>query len=467
MSDTGAVHNLVIIRGIKWTWHSMQTRVLLELIVIIKFGFFEDSTRTSSNHSKCHHRRFGLRNLLGTPSSKFGAEYTCQVVTEAILPCNMTESEPQQVEIPKALATVLDNVGHGEKPWYLCTLSIYNMVKQSIPTIKGQDKFFDKALATIAALTKHLDDMTGAKIVVIDHDQAVELLNKLNKFITDQLCFFDDGLDYLRGFLTDALRDLIASIVKQKELASSKLAMITRKAGEVNDATVSIVRSRFEQAIDIIKSLFATVKSHYPETYATTSDFLEKSYQRANDQVSAAKESSAEIVKKADAQLHTASVYLLRTAQPYVHTAVNRSSPYLVTAVEVSQLYVVQARPYIDPIVVPLVERAQEMNQALQHHKMVGPYVVRAYETASKTLEDVKVYCLSDDFTSVPSGTSAEAEGVPQEDVKIAEPSKSEREAKRKMKHVVPAAPAPSPTDADADVAAGASNRDSAPVEAM
>jgi hypothetical protein len=53
---------------------------------------------------------------------------------------------------------------------------------------------------------------------------------------------------------------------------------------------------------------------------------------------------------------------------------------------------VVQAQPYLNP----LVERAQTVKHALEEHKLVGPYVVRACATAEKTLAEVKVYCLSE-----------------------------------------------------------------------
>jgi hypothetical protein len=62
-----------------------------------------------------------------------------------------------------------------------------------------------------------------------------------------------------------------------------------------------------------------------------------------------------------------------------------------VTAVEVSQPYVVQARPYLEPF----VHRVLKVRSALEEHKVVGPYVVRAYETANKTMEDVKEYCFA------------------------------------------------------------------------
>jgi hypothetical protein len=213
----------------------------------------------------------------------------------------------------------------------------------------------------------------------------------LDGFLRDQLIVFDDGLDHLRRKLAEALRGLIDGLQVQKELALLKVSQLPKRAGDVKDVSVRVVKSNFEYMLGLCVLALDTFKSNCPETYEKMATITTNTYQKAEDSINTMTNRGQDAINKVDEQIVTASAHILKTAQPYVHGAVERGTPLLVTAVEVSQPYVVQARPYLEPF----VHRVLKVRSALEEHKLVGPYVVRAYETANKTMEDVKVYCFA------------------------------------------------------------------------
>ena len=330
-------------------------------------------------------------------------------------------------EIPQGFEGYVATIESTNKPWYLTSTAVYETVKKTVAAIPHSKALFDKSIDGIVALTNFINMKTGSNIVVIDHEKANELIDQLDDILGGQFIRVDDGFDNLRSKLANSLRRLIDSLVEQKKLAVATRNVLVAKVENARDVTTQSLTTRYEQAAAVFRALLDKVKTRCP---AQVSEFLEKSYDTAEKKTHAifttAQATSTswidrglDIYHNADSQFSWATAYILKTAQPYVHTAVQRGQPYLANAVEVSQPYV---QPYVQhakPFLDPLVERAHGVKHALEEHKVVGPYVARAYATAHKTLADVKVYCLSETdeevqevFGVVEGVNEVETEGV-------------------------------------------------------
>lgn len=323
-------------------------------------------------------------------------------------------------KIPEGAEVFVSSIESTNKPWYLTSTVVYETVKKTVAAIPHSKALFDKSIDGIVALTDFINQKTGSKIVVIDHEKANELIDQLDDILGRQFIRVDDGFDELRSKLAGSLRRLIESLVEQKKLAVATKNVLVAKVESARDVTTQSLTTRYEQAAAVFRSLLEKVKTRCP---AQVSEFLEKSYDSADKRTKAILTTAQatsnswidrglDIYHNADSQFSWATAYILKTAQPYVHTAVQRGQPYLANAVEVSQPYVQQAKPYLDPLVV----RAHGVKSALEENKTVGPYVARAYATANKTLADVKVYCLSETDEDVQEVFGVAAEGVNEEE---------------------------------------------------
>ncbi len=294
-------------------------------------------------------------------------------------------------EVPQGLQVYVSAIDSPEKPWFLTTTAVYDVVKKTISSIPHSKTVFDKSVDTIVMLTDYINDKTGSHIVVIDHERANELISKLDGLFGDLLINVDDGFDNLRGKLATSVRGLIESLIEQKKLAVAKGSELMAQAEKARDVTTQNLLTRYEQSSEVLKGLIEKLKAHCP---AQVTEYLEKSYQsyeqRTQELLIQAQATSNHWYDHADTRFASTATYLLKTAQPYVHEAVQRGQPYLQNAVEVSQPYVAQAKPYFEPV----LGRAQEVKQRFEENKLVGPYVVSAYATANKTLDQVKDYCL-------------------------------------------------------------------------
>lgn len=336
----------------------------------------------------------------------------------------------KEVEYPVEAEAYLSSLEHAPKPWFLSSSVIFRLVKQAAGSIPMSALVFEQSINGIATLTKFINEKTNANIVVLDQEKVQDLINHLDGVISDQFIRLDDGLDHLRSKLGSVLRKLIVSLIDQKKLVQAFLLKKKEETKDISDAALALIKTRYEQAVDVLNALLTAVRNKYPEAYDRACVAVTKSYEEAEvktqeviefvggksqevkDYVDVTAESvkttcsgwlgsGFKLIDQADVRVLTYSAFLLKTAQPYVHSAVTVTSPFLATAVEVSQPYVVRARPYVDP----LVQKAQGYNHALQENKLVGPYVVRALETATLVFEEAKTYC-----STSPPGTPADVE---------------------------------------------------------
>lgn len=303
-----------------------------------------------------------------------------------------------------------------DRPWYFSSYAIYALVKGAAVAIPHSEQVVDKTVDVLSKITVFIKEKTGAKVVVVTHENSHELVTKLDGFLSDQLIRLDDGLDYLRQKLATALRALINVVQENKELASKKLSEATAAASGAMTVATTAAKSRMEQSLELLKSFLTTVQARYPDTYEKVSSVTSNTYQTVQDKArnlvdnaKAATTSLADrVVHQADERITIASAYVLKTAQPYVTTAVHTATPYVATAVEVTQPYVVQAKPYLEPI----ITRADEMRHKLEDHKVYGPYVARVYEGANRTFEGVRVYCMAREDSAEEGAEEVQGEEV-------------------------------------------------------
>jgi hypothetical protein len=277
------------------------------------------------------------------------------------------------------------------------TSSMYEHVKKVLCALPVSKAAFEQSVDAISKVTKFINDSTAANIPIIELDQVNDLLVKLDVFLSEQLVKLDDGLDHYRAQLSTAIHKLIESLIEQKNIA-------IRIANEKTDTVVSVVKTRYEQALEVLASVLKVVREKYPQAYEQFSStavgaynsFVHKSSEvvtfvsNSNEAVKTASKEFFDTVKGSNSTIYTVSFYLLKLAQPYVHQVIQKSTPYVTNAVEVSTPYVTHAKPYFDP----LMERAQGVNAALMDNKLVGPYISSAIEAASLALDETKAYCI-------------------------------------------------------------------------
>jgi len=275
--------------------------------------------------------------------------------------------------------------------------SMYEHIKKLLCALPVSKAAFEHSIDAISKVTKFINDSTAAKIPLIELDQVNELLIKLDVLLSDQLVKLDDGMDHYRAQFSAAIHRLIESLIEQKNVAISI-------ANEKTDVVLSLVKTRYEQALEVFASLLKTVRDKYPQTFEQFSSTAVGAYNSvvrkssevatfvstSNEVVKAASKEFFDSVKGSNSTMYTATFYLLKLAQPYVHQVVQKSTPYIANAVEVSSPYVVHAKPYLDP----LLERAHGINGALLDNKLVGPYISSAIEKASFALDETKAYCI-------------------------------------------------------------------------
>ena len=277
------------------------------------------------------------------------------------------------------------------------TSSMYEHIKKVLCALPISKAAFEQSVDAISKVTKFINDSTAANIPIIELDQVNDLLVKLDVFLSEQLVKLDDGLDHYRAQLSTAIHKLIESLIEQKNIA-------IRIANEKTDTVVSVVKTRYEQALEVLASVLKVVRDKYPQAYEQFSSTAVDAYNsvvhkssevvafvsNSNEAVKTASKEFFDSVKGSNSTIYTVSFYLLKLAQPYVHQVVQQSTPYVTNAVKVSTPYVTHAKPYFDP----LLERAHGVNAALMDNKVVGPYISSAIEAASLALDETKAYCI-------------------------------------------------------------------------
>lgn len=296
---------------------------------------------------------------------------------------------------------VLEEIGNGDKPWFLSSTEIYKTTKDVVATIpKGKD-MFDQSLRTLSTVTKKINESTKLN-VAFEIEQSYDLINQLDALLAENLVVVDDGLDDLRGKFAGNLRNLITAVVQHKNWAESY-------AVETKQAAKDKVITRYEQALNMLKSIAGYVESKFPVAYTQASTLVYSACLQA-EQISASISNRTTAIKDVAHNTYTASVdktkesiksaqhkvdslamtlvyFGLRVAQPYVHHAMELTVPYVNQAICIST-------PVVKPYVVPVVQKAMNVNESLKDNHFIGQYVSKANDVANQLLHETKAYCI-------------------------------------------------------------------------
>lgn len=284
------------------------------------------------------------------------------------------------------MESYLDSLESAPKPWFLSTTVIYKAVKDSITAIPMSKDVFEKAVGGISAITTYINDKTSAGIQVFDLEKSYELLGQLDGLLADRFIVMDDGLDGLRAMLSVNLKQLIGSILKQKEF-------IEKTATEKIDIADKEMKARYEQVAQLLDKYLQAVKDKYPERYTQAIQTYEQVISKADEYKTTVDKAVSDnynalrgkAVTSYESTVNTVfetQSYLLKTAQPYVQDAVARTQPYIA-----------QAQPYVEPLIEKAKPYIEPVHEALQNNAYVGPYVKSATDTAIAAIEEAKNYC--------------------------------------------------------------------------
>mmetsp|Transcript_6655 Transcript_6655/g.14421 ORF Transcript_6655/g.14421 Transcript_6655/m.14421 type:complete len:330 (-) Transcript_6655:232-1221(-) len=279
-----------------------------------------------------------------------------------------------KVESSEVIESYLEALEKTPRPFFLSSFVLYNWIKVAASKIPLGSAAFEQTIAAIYSVINYVQIQTDMRVIVIKDTEVDDLVTQLDAVIADQFIRFDDGLDEMRVLLANALRGLVNSVVCNAKLAADVASTKASELYVVGEQTAANVWTRCEQAQDKAVEMLQYLKKNYPDQCARIEGHLTTVKQTADGC----------IVKLTDT-----SVYLLKTAQPFVHLAVRGTEPYLARAVGVSQPYVVQAKPYLEP----LLHRVTGVNSALKENKLLGPYVSRGEDLVVKTFEEAKTYC--------------------------------------------------------------------------
>lgn len=298
------------------------------------------------------------------------------------------DSVPEEKYSPK-VQKIIEYLEHGDRPWFLSSVEIYVLVKKTVEALPYSQALLDQSLVALSQLTKYINENTTAKLV-LDVDQAHDLIEKIDSILSEQLVVLDDGLDGVRAKLSSQLRQLLTALVNHKKWAESK-------ADETKDAAFKSVQTRYEVALGFVNRLVEVARARL----AVVTDLYEKSVEKVQATKAAAeqyvqdinnevKSFSSNIRNKVDSQTIGSILYLLQVAQPYVHKLVNTSAPLVSKTLQVSQPYIEQAKPHVEKI----VSRAVDVTNTLKENKYVGSYVDTALVYAQVAIDETKGYVI-------------------------------------------------------------------------
>jgi hypothetical protein len=296
---------------------------------------------------------------------------------------------------------VLEELGNGDKPWFLSSTEIYKATKDAVASIpKGKD-LFDQSLRSLSLITKKINASTNLN-VAFEIEQSYDLINQLDAILADNLVIVDDGLDDLRGSLTGKLRNLITAVVQHKNWAESYVV-------DKKESAKSKVLTRYEQALNMLNSLAGYIESKFPIAYAQVAS-LAYSASLSVEELTASVSNRTIAIKDAAHSTYTASVdktketiesaqhkvdgiaigllqFGLRVAQPYVHHAMELTVPYVNQAICLST-------PVVKPYVEPVVRKAKDFNENLKETYFIGKYISKANDVATHVLHETQSYCI-------------------------------------------------------------------------
>lgn len=339
-----------------------------------------------------------------------------EVCDDIVAESSITETNEEETSHMDCYLTSLET---GTKPWYLSCHVIYRIIEESVQMAPFSSVLMHRAVDGISSLTSFINDKTKAKIPVIDEEMTVEFLQKVNGLLSDVVIRMDDNVDWARSKLALSLRKLVTSVDAHskmiKDVCVDKIDVATKLTNQSIGFAKTEATSKYKQAKSVLLVMLENIRARYPELFEKV-DSVATSYSPAACTTYVQKSLFDAKQRAVDAGSNTTSL-VLKTAQPYVHTAYSKACDGIAQATEISQPYVVHAKPYVDqyyePYVVPLVTRAESTYEALQDNTTLGPYLKSAVEVLSSAIEATKLYCVKnadlDDHASKPvEGTQTE-----------------------------------------------------------
>jgi hypothetical protein len=316
-------------------------------------------------------------------------------MTKITEPIEKKSTPIASVSIADRVGELIDQLETSNKPWFLQSTEIYKAAKDAATNIPYGSVLFDQSLAAVSLLTKNIQENTNLKVAV-DVEDSHDLLVQLDTVLAQQLVVVDDGLDHLRARLAISLRQLMSAIVIRKNWAENYATQATK-------STASGVRTRFEYALDVLKSLLSMVNENYSGVVSGVQDVAHRVEVTGRDMLLRSKQMATATAGNATKWIETGKLqatgvyavafWLLHAAQPSIRAGVTKYRPYVAHAIEASQSYGEKAKPYVDP----LLNRAKELSQSVLENQLLGPFVAKAYEAGNLLVEETKAYCLPPD----------------------------------------------------------------------
>lgn len=302
------------------------------------------------------------------------------------------DSGDVEQEIPQVLNSLIDTLATNEKPWFFKTTEIYKVAKDTTLAIPMGPTLFEKSLESVSYITTAIEDNTHLH-VAFDVEHSHELINKIDLLVAENLHRADDGLDVMRGKLALSLRALLGAIVLHKNWA-----MHTAQVQQTK--TVTMLRTRYEQALHVLQGIVEAVERKYPSASVRVhhlavqaGELAVNAQSKATEYVTIGKNKILALPQSRGLVNLTLSV--LAFAQPYVRATVAKGQPLIESALAkyepYYQPYVERAKPLIDP----LVQKAQDLDRRALENETLGPYVAQAHIAANHLIEETKHYCLS------------------------------------------------------------------------
>jgi hypothetical protein len=131
------------------------------------------------------------------------------------------------------------------------------IVEEISSSVAGNQPDYKSAISRAWSVNKTIQDKTEAGIPVIDLTKVQGLIEKLEHVRSEQFALKRDGNDELRGRLSIALRNLIASAYSQRELAANLLSQKAASAQAMSTAPENSpqANSLFGRVVSVLQSV--------------------------------------------------------------------------------------------------------------------------------------------------------------------------------------------------------------------
>lgn len=279
----------------------------------------------------------------------------------------------------------------GEKPWFLTSAAVFTYVKTIVASIPKNKEILETGLSAIEHISVYLNGMTSSKTVVITAENCHDLIDSLDTQLSQLLIRLDDGFDDKRGKLSSLLRQLIAAIIKHKEVA---VEYVQDKAQALSTEFVT----RSEKMMQLMSDLLLEVqtKGLYPVTCDKVAIGYTAVQTASTEAVSyiAVREENLRsgIQGYISTQAYGWGTCLLTTVQPYVQNAVIVGQPLVDKAITMGQPYALatinKAQPYLEQA----KAKAKESPFVATQIEKFEPFMTQTIESAKVVLEEVKTY---------------------------------------------------------------------------